>query len=139
MFNVDIYVEKIAEGKTEIVGFDSPHVIEKSPKCIYGYTKGQGGFSCYFEAGKLRETLIRNVTLDTLIEEYVNLPEMGVNIKTVTEEGETYTLQTVEDVLYGALGKSEKEAALRQVLDAAKKIVTVNIHGLGGMDNGNNN
>lgn len=55
---------------------------------------------------------------------------MGVNIKTVTEEGETYTLQTVEDVLYGGLGKTEKEDALRQVLDAAKKIVNVNIHGL---------
>lgn len=130
MFDIDIYIEHIAEGKTEIVGFDSPHVIEKSPRCTYGYTEGQGEFSFFFKEGELRETLIRNVTLDTLIEEYVNLPEIGVNIKTVTEEGETYTLQTVEDVLYGGLGKTEKEDALRQVLDAAKKIVNVNIHGL---------
>lgn len=112
------------DGKSQIVGFDSPHVLDFPGKAHYSVDGEERSidWTPQKESSKLQEKVLEAVIIPKLYEDEVNVrEELGVKFTGFTWEGEDWDLIDVEPILYerGMLTKGEKESLTKQIVREA--------------------
>lgn len=112
------------DGKSQIVGFDSPHVLDFPGKARY-LVDGERraiDWTPQRDISTLQERILENVVIPKLYEDEVNVrDELGIKFTGFTWEGEDWDLIDVEPILYerGMLTKGEKESLTKQIIGRA--------------------
>lgn len=112
------------EGESQIVGFDSPHVLDFPGKARYTVDGERRAIDWYphSDIATLQERILENVVIPKLWDDEVNVrEELGIKFTGFTWEGEDWDLIDVEPILYerGMLTKGEKESLTKQIIEKA--------------------
>lgn len=112
------------DGKSQIVGFDSPHILDFPGKARYvvdGERKAID-WTPQRDISTLQERILEAVIIPKLWDDRVNVrDELGIKFTGFTWEGEDWDLIDVEPILFerDMLTKGEKESLTKQIIGRA--------------------
>ena len=112
------------DGESQIVGFDSPHVLDFPGKAHYSVDgeKRAIDWTPQKDISTLQERILEAVIIPKLWDDEVNVrDELGIEFTGFTWEGEDWDLIDVEPILFerDMLTKGEKESLTKQIIKAA--------------------
>ena len=112
------------DGESQIVGFDSPHVLDFPGKANYTVDgeKRAIDWTPQRDISTLQERILEAVIIPKLWDDEVNVrDELGIKFTGFTWDGEDWDLIDVEPILFerDMLTKGEKESLTKQIIKAA--------------------
>ena len=112
------------DGESQIVGFDSPHILDFPGKARY-LVDGERraiDWTPQRDISTLQERILEAVIIPKLWDDEVNVrDELGIKFTGFTWEGEDWDLIDVEPILFerDMLTKGEKESLTKQIIGRA--------------------